>query len=313
MGGTRLRVGLVDARGSVLARVIEPTRSEEGPDRLADRIVAHAGSLLANGGFERARGIGAALAGPLDRDGVLFDPPSLIGWRTVPFKKMLEDRFQTPVWVGNDANLACLGEHAFGQAQGLEDVIYLTVSTGVGGGVISGGQLITGWRGMGVEAGHIIIDRDGPVGRCGHHGCLESHVSGTAIASRARAAIAAGRASALSSHGRLDEMGASHVFQAAAQGDAFCQELVHSVARELGAGIVTLVHVFNPRMLILGGGVIQSWPMLESIVRRTVRKETFRGFHDGLAVTVSTFGDDIGLMGAAALVLRETRGTHDLS
>jgi glucokinase len=190
VGGTRLRVALVDASGAILERVVEPTRSEEGPERVADRIAAAGEQLLKRRGFSQALGLGAAVAGPLDRDGVLFDPPNLIGWRTVPFKALLEQRVPAPVFIGNDANLACLGECVFGQARGVKDVVYLTVSTGVGGGVLSDGMLITGSRGMAAEVGHIIIDLAGPTGRCGHRGCLESHVSGVAIAERARRAIA---------------------------------------------------------------------------------------------------------------------------
>ena len=308
MGGTRVRVGLVDTHGSVLESIVEPTRSEEGPERLANRIAANAARLLSKHGFRSALGVGAAVAGPLDKDGVLFDPPNLAGWRTVPFKTILEERFDVPVWIGNDANLACLGEHVFGQGRGLDDVIYMTVSTGVGGGMLSGGNLVTGWRGMGAEVGHIIIDMNGPVGRCGHTGCLESHVSGTAIADRARRAIAAGRKSILAdgAYARLDEIGAGQVFIAAAAGDPLCAELVNNVAKELGAGIVSLVHVFNPKIIILGGGVIHNWQMLEEGVRRQVKEQTFRGFQDGLQIVVSAFGDDVGLLGAAALVLEKT-------
>lgn len=310
MGGTRIRVGLVDASGRILERAIEPTRSAEGPERVADRIAALARRLLQQQGAGRALGVGAAVAGPLDKDGVLFDPPNLIGWQTVDFKNMLQQRFDVPVYMGNDANLACLGEHAFGQAKGIDDVVYMTVSTGVGGGVLSAGKLITGHGGMGAEVGHIIIDMDGPVGRCGHRGCLESHVSGTAIADRARALVAAGKASRLTAltNGKLDEMGAREVFEAAAQGDALCMDLVRSVAQELAAGIVSLVHVFNPRLFILGGGVVQSWGMLEAEVRRGVGEQTFRGFQEGLRITTCAFGDDVGLLGAAALVLEGSGG-----
>lgn len=308
LGGTRVRVAVVDRDGRVVDRVVEETRSEEGPGRLADRIAATAGTLLNKHRLGRALGVGAAVAGPLDKDGVLYDPPNLIGWRTVPFKQLLEARFDVPIWMGNDANLACLGEHVFGQARGIDDVIYLTVSTGVGGGVLSGGRLITGWRGMGAEVGHIIIDMDGPTGRCGHKGCLESHVSGTAIAARARAALNSGKSIALTGNhgGKLDEMGARQVFIAAAAGNPLCADLVRRVARELALGIVSLVHIFNPQRVILGGGVLQSWDMLEAGVRQGVREMTFRGFQEGLEITTSSFGDDAGVIGAAALVLHES-------
>lgn len=302
MGGTRIRIALVDNQGRVIARAEQPTRSEAGPEAVADRIVETARELLAKGGHKRAGGIGAAVAGPIDADGVLYDPPNLIGWKTVRFKELLEQRFDAPVAIGNDANLACLGERQFGSAKGVDDVIFMTVSTGVGGGVISGGRTVTGVRGLGAEVGHIIIDLRGPTGRCGHQGCLESHVSGTAIAARARSAVKGGRQSALAI-GVLDEVGAADVFHAAARGDPLCADLVRSVGMELGVGIVSLVHIFNPKMFILGGGVMQNWNALESQVRRTIGELTFPEFQGSLEIRLAALGDDVGVIGAAALVL----------
>lgn len=307
LGGTRLRVALVDSAGRILDRVVEDTRSEEGPERVVQRVVDLSARLLSRLGFGGPLGLGAAVAGPLDRDGVIYDPPNLIGWRNVPFRAMLQERFDAPVRLGNDANLACLGEHVFGAARGINDVIYMTVSTGVGGGVISEGVLIAGWRGMGAEVGHIIIDPNGPRGRCGHVGCLESHVSGTAIASRARAALMAGQKSALVDRveGVLERVRAEDVFAAAAAGDAFSKDLVRHVATEMAVGIVSLIHIFNPRMFLLGGGVVHNWGMLAEDVQREIRERTFRGFLEGFELGLAGLGDDAGLAGAAALVLRE--------
>ena len=308
LGGTRCRVALLDVEGNILDCIREDTRSEEGPDRLVERIVQDADTMLRKGGFPEPIGAGVAVAGPVDRHGVIHNPPNLVGWKTVPFKAMLQQRFAVPVWLGNDANVACLGEHLFGSARGVNDFIYMTVSTGVGGGVLSGGQLVTGWKGLGAEVGHIIIDRNGPTGQCGHVGCLESLVSGTSIARIARDGLSGGEESSLRETvgGDLGRVRAEHVFRAAAAGDRFSSDLVTQVAWDLAMGIVSLVHVFNPKMLILGGGVSRDWHMLLLDVSRAMRQQTFPEFKEGFEITVSALGDDVGLVGGAALVLLES-------
>ncbi len=311
LGGTNLRVALLDRRAAVLGRLSEPTRAEEGPDRVAGRVAEMASRLLRERGLTRAAAVGAALASPLSRDGVMLHPPSLPGWKRVPFQSLLARHFDAPVWVGNDATLAALGEHVFGAGRGVDDLVYLTISTGVGGGVIAGGRLLLGARGLAAELGHIIIDRNGPLARCGHAGCLESLVSGPAIARRAAEGLRAGRESSLwALAGGPDAVQPAHVFQAAAEGDAFARETVGAVARDLGLGIASLVHVFNPRKVIIGGGISQNWAALEPGVRETLERTAMPGFLDGLEVTTTRFGDDVGLVGAAALVLQEMAGPH---
>ena len=300
MGGTRLRVALMDAQGQVLARSVEPTRAEEGPERVAERIAEAAEGLGREAGLAPPRAVGAGIASPLDSDGVLHHPPNLVGWGVVRFKEMLERRLGLPVAMGNDANLAALGEHRFGAGQGVDDLVYLTVSTGVGGGVISGGRLVTGVRGLGAEAGHIIIARDGPAGPCGHRGCLESLVSGTAIARRAAEGVQRGERTMLASTAQGDpaRLRAEDVFAAAQDGDAYARELVGKVARDLARGIVSLVHVFNPAMVIIGGGVARDWGILGPPVKEEVRRLAMPGFMERFVLRASALGDDAGLAGA---------------
>ncbi|MSQ25769.1 MAG: ROK family protein [Dehalococcoidia bacterium] len=295
LGGTRLRVALMDAQARVLARRVEPTRAEERPERVAERIGEAAEGMRREAGLGAPAAVGAGIASPLDSKGVLHHPPNLAGWGVVRFKEMLEKRFKLPVAMGNDANLAALGEHRFGAGQGVDDLVYLTISTGVGGGVISRGRLITGARGLGAEAGHIMIAPDGPAGPCGHRGCLESLVSGTAIARRAAEGVRLGRRTTLGSVARLR---AEEVFAAAKEGDAFARELIGEVARDMARGIVSLVHVFNPSLVLMGGGVSQNWGMLAGPVEEEVRRLAMPGFMDGCALRASALGDDAGLAGA---------------
>ena len=304
LGGTQLRVGLVTAKGKVIDRVIEPTRSEEGPKRLIERIDGLGKALAQKNRKGRPAAVAAAVASPLDNRGTLHYPPNLKGWKTVAFKGMLASHFKMPVAMGNDATVAALGEHVFGDGRGVDDLVYLTVSTGIGGGVITGGQLLTGAWGMAGELGHIFIAPEGPLGKCGHRGCLESLACGEAITLRARLAMKAGRATSLSKVPQA-ALTTKDVFTAAAAGDAFAKELIQAVATDLGRGIASLVHVFNPRKVILGGGVTKSWEMIEPVVEKTVHGLLMPGFIGRLEIVRTRFGDDIGLLGATALAVRE--------
>ena len=305
LGGTNLRVALMDDHARILDRDYQLTRAEDGPERVADRIVEMARRMLAKQGVNTPLAVGAALASPIDLDGVMYRPPNLDHWQVVPFGALLAKRFGVPIFAQNDATLAALGEYYFGDGKGVDDLIYLTVSTGVGGGIVAGGKLVLGARGLAGELGHILIARDGARGVCGHVGCLETQVSGKAIVRRAIEALETGRPSALKRYlGNERALETADVFAIAAEGDAAAREVVDAVARDLGRGIVSLVHVFNPRRFILGGGVMNNWGALEQVTRATVAEFAMPGFLDHLTISLTRFGDDIGLVGATAYALQ---------
>jgi glucokinase len=206
--------------------------------------------------------------------------------------------------MGNDATVAALGEHVFGDGRDVDDLVYFTVSTGIGGGVITGGQLLTGAWGMAGELGHIFLAPDGPLGKCGHRGCLESLACGEMIAERAKEAVAAGKKTSLAKL-PSGSIKTKDVFQAARENDPVASEIVRAAAVNLGRGIASLVHVFNPQKVILGGGVTKSWEMIQPVMEKTVRGLLMPGFTGRLEIVRTRFGDDIGLLGAAALAIRE--------
>ena len=304
LGGSQLRVGLVTAKGKVIGRTIEPTRAEEGPKRVIARIEGMGKALVVEHGTGKPIAVAAAVASPLDDRGTLHHPPNLAGWKTVPFKAMLARHFKLPVAMGNDATVAALGEHVFGDGRGVDDLVYLTVSTGIGGGVITGGQLLTGAWGMAGELGHIFLAPEGPLGKCGHRGCLESLACGEMIAARAKEAVAAGRKTSLAKL-TPDAIKTKDVFEAAREGDIVTKEIVQAAATYLGRGIASLVHVFNPRKVILGGGVTKSWDLIQTTVEKTARGLLLPGFNKRLEIVRTRFGEDIGLLGATALAIRE--------
>jgi glucokinase len=271
----------------------------------------------------QVRGIGVGAPGPLNRKtGVLFSPPNLPGWQDTPLRGIFYEHFRCPIYVENDANAAALGEHMFGAGQGSLDVAYLTISTGVGGGVIANGQLLTGTIGAGAELGHMTIDWHGPRCKCGNIGCLESLASGTAIARRANEQIALGESGsdalldfALSkqshetgvdtqynSQRQPIHVSARMVAQAAARGIPLACEIIRSAAEALGVGLVNIIHIFNPEVIILGGGVTQIGEPLLGPAQRIVEERAMRVSRESVRIVLAHLGNDVGLIGAGSLV-----------
>jgi glucokinase len=306
LGGTKLRVALTDLEGHMIARRDVPTEPAKGPEQVLNKIVAMVGDLTRNGEMERVLGVGLAAPGPLDLNtGVLIVAANMPGWHNVPHQKELSGRLQKPVYIDNDANAAAVGEWQFGAGKGLRNVLYMTVSTGIGGGVISEGHILHGARGLAGEVGHMTIDIHGPKCACGNTGCLEVLASGTAIARQAVELIKTGLPTALTDMvgDDLTKITAQLVTKAAREGDGLALELMQRVGEYIGIGLVNLFHLFNPEMAIIGGGVSQAGDLIFVPAREIVHHRTMEGFHEGIPIIPATLGDDVGLLGAAALVL----------
>jgi len=303
LGGTRFRVGLVDRDGGLHAHTAYPTDAASGPDAILGRIgEAILGAVAAAPAGSRAVGVGMVAPGPLDPwRGVIYTAPNLPGWDNLPLADRLAALCHLPVRVGNDANLAALGEHHFGAGRGVSHMIYLTVSTGVGGGIIVDDRLLLGARGVAGEPGHMTIDLHGRRCNCGNYGCLETLASGTAIAREAAEALAAGRPSALGPPGATPT--AAAVAAAAAAGDPLAVELLEAAARAAAVGIVNLLHLFNPRLIVIGGGVSHAGALWWDAVRAEVERRAMPIYLQDLQIVPAALGDDAGLYGAAAMVL----------
>jgi glucokinase len=222
----------------------------------------------------------------------------------VPLKALLEQEFRIPVWVANDASLAALGEHRFGAGRGFSHLIYITLSTGIGGGFIIDGKLFLGAHGFAAEIGHMVIDPDGPRCVCGNFGCLEALASGSAIARMAQEGISSGKPSAILNlvDGDLSKVTAQTVEKAARSEDSLAKEIMERAGTSLGIGIVNLLHLFDPELLIIGGGVSKAGDLLFEPVRRVIAERAMHGFKQAKIVP-SALGDDSGLYGAVAWVL----------
>ena len=247
---------------------------------------------------EEIDAVGIALPGPIDpQKGILLKAVNLPEWEGMPIPQRIEDEIGAPAILGNDANLAALGEWGYGAGQGHHDMLYLTVSTGIGGGVISNDQLLIGAHGLGAELGHITILPDGPICSCGQPGHLEALASGKAIAAYFAEQLSKGRKSSLSG-----EPEAKEISQAARDGDSLANEAFQRAGYYLGLGVANYLMIFNPSIVIFGGGVSKVGDLLFDPMRETLQKSVLsKHYLQDLVLATAELGDNAGLYGALAL------------
>lgn len=303
-GGTNIRSAYFPEPGPTPERQVKiPTQAESGPEAVIARLVEAILEVMP----EKRDGIqiGIGTPGPLDpTTGIVYKAPNLVGWTDIALKSRLEEQLGCPVQLGNDANVAALGEWKFGAGQGTAHMIYLTISTGIGGGVIVNNRLLLGAHGLAAELGHITVKPGGERCGCGGRGHIEAEASGTAIARKAMAGIDAGVVTMLKE--RLDRSGAISavdVGEAAEEGDRFALELIAETGDLLGLLLADLAHVFNPQAFVLGGGVSQLGDLLFNPVRNSFEKYVMDpAYSEDVLVVPPLLGDDAGLVGAMVLV-----------
>lgn len=303
LGGTRLRAIRCDVGGTVLAHAETDTAAAEGADAVVHQIEQLIAEVRGNTPDEALLGVGVGSPGPVDgRTGVIYEAPNLQGWINVPLKAMLMQRTGLDVEVGNDANVAALGEWIFGSGRGTQHFVYITISTGIGGGVIVDGALMLGRKGIAGEVGHAVLLAGGPRCSCGNYGCWESVASGTALASRASEALVAGEESMLRELRGSEPVTAAEVASAAEAGDPLALRLMESEGRYIGIGIVNLMHLFSPERVSIGGGVMKSAKLLFPAIHQVIEATAMQPYRD-IVVDLPTLGDHVGMLGAAALIL----------
>jgi glucokinase len=250
---------------------------------------------------EPVTAIGIASPGPLDPyQGVIIAAPNIAGWADLPLRKTLEDHFNVPVILGNDANLAAYGEWCYGAGQNHHHLIYLTVSTGIGGGVIIDDQLLLGVRGLAAELGHVAVQLDGPLCSCGKRGHLEALASGTAIARWVEQELSQGAGSILPHDQPITT---KMVAQAAKKGDELAIAALTRSGTYIGKALANYLHIFNPSIVIIGGGVSQSGSLLLEPMRAAMCEQVLsEEYVENLTLTTAALGDEAGLMGALAIV-----------
>lgn len=309
LGGTRIRAALLDKKLTIIKRYETLTLAEEGPEPTLARIKDTIRQVLPEDHGEII-GIGISAPGPLDPStGVLISPPNLFGWHNVPIGDILADEFHVPIYTGNDANVAILAEAAVGAAKGYTHAIYVTVSTGIGSGILTDGRLLLGKRGLAAEAGHMVMLVEP------HVSSLEHQAAGPDIADALRARLQNGEQSIITEwvNGDLDKIDGATVGRAVVEGDALALSVVERAGRILGMGIVNLLHLFNPEIVVIGGGVTKMGdvlfaPMHESIKAHCIDEVYWRD----LVVTQPVLGEDVSIIGAGALVAMDG-GKHSLA
>lgn len=313
LGGTQIRALLCDGDGRIVGRAATLTGARDGCVAVIERIADTIRSAVGEHPWERVVGIGIGAPGPLDpHAGVVVRAPNLPDWKDVPLRSIIAREFGVDTALGNDANLAALGEHAFGVGRGIDDLVYMTISTGIGGGIISGGELLLGRHGFAGEIGHQTLVSDGPPCGCGNHGCLESLAAGPAIARAGREAAATPDGTLLRelAGGAPERVTATIVSQAAAAGDRVAREIVTRAATYIGIGLANLANVLDPELFVLGGGVTRIGPLLFETVRATLRARAMEPVR-GVRVEPASLGEDVVLYGAVELIRRALRRRTD--
>ncbi len=313
LGGSWTKIGISGREGDILARRSIPTRGEEGPDRVVREIARAVDELVGGAGLSRSslRGVGIGSPGPLDTGrGVIVETPNL-KWRDVPIRDMVASVLGLRTVLDNDGNTAAFGEWWKGAAIGADSLVCLTLGTGIGGGIVMGGEIWHGVSDVAGEVGHMTIVVDGRLCNCGNRGCFEAYASATGICSRAMEEIENGRPSSLvdAVRGDLGAITSEVVCRQAAEGDPLCREIMAETARYLAVGVANMMNILNPEVVVIGGGVARAGELLFGPLVATVGKHAFPMAVGRTRIVPSALGNDAGMIGAVGLIRREVEGS----
>ncbi len=292
IGGTNIRAALVDEDLRVVRK-----EKRSSMDGLREGLLEMADSLCG----PEVVGVGVAVAGLVDREErVVKKSPNLEQVEGLDFGGLPGRTFSLPVFIENDANAYALGERKAGAGRDFRDFILLTLGTGIGGGVVCGGRLLD----VAAELGHITVETDGLICPCGNSGCLESYASGRAVVNAVVSEIEAGRETMLSEccEGNLYRITPRHVFEYALEGDTLAREVLKNAGRYLGVGIASLVNIFSPQAVLIGGGLANAWDILVEEAKREARRRAFDELIEAVKIIPAGLSDDAGIVGAASLV-----------
>lgn len=309
LGGTKILTALADEKGEILARKKLPTEADRGQETIIKNINFSIDSVLKQAGVSKDQvlKIGIGSPGPLSTvKGVIYETANL-PWTNVPIVDIMEEKTGIPVKLENDANAAALGEKWFGAGTNVDNMIYITVSTGVGGGIIEDKEIIHGADGGAGEVGHMTINPEGPVCGCGNHGCLESFSSGTAIGREGKKALQEGRSDVIKklSDNNPDNIDALLVAQAAAEGDEVAKEIYQKAGYYLGIGLANLVNLFNPELIVMGGGVMKDEDLFKKPMQKSLKERALGSSLEQVDICKVELGDDTGVKGAIAVAMEE--------
>lgn len=306
LGGTKINTGIANKKGEIIANIIIDTKVEEGQEAVIKRMIKSVYTVMemAEITLMDLVGIGIGVPGLIDAwEGLIIEASNLPGWHEVPIVDIFAREFNIHIRLDNDANAAAIGEYLFGSGRGYEDFIYLTVSTGIGGGAILDGKLYSGANSNASEIGHSTIDFNGPRCNCGNYGCFEAFASGTAIARYAKERIDSGEATLISELSQGGKIKAEYVFEAANKGDRAAKDIIDKEGFYLGIGLVNILAFYNPEKIAIGGGVGSQWDLLKDEALKVVQERGLKPNTRVCEIVKAQLGKNVGLLGACGLVI----------
>ena len=302
LGGTKIYTALVDLEGNIIKEKAVETLAFEGENAVMGRLIDTINYVIDGSEKNLIKSIGIGSPGPLDvKNGVIIENSNL------PFKnfeivKTIRETYDLPTYLDNDANVATLGEFMFGAGKGTENMVFITASTGIGGGAVINGKLFRGTTGNALEIGHTIVANEGPRCGCGNIGCAEALGSGTAIGKRAKEAVATNVETSLKNY---ENVTSKEVFKEAANGDRVAKNILETSLNYLGIAVANTITNFDPEKVVIGGGVINGGSIVLDTIRRVVGERALKTFVDSCTVEKAVLGGKAGVLGAAALAITE--------
>lgn len=304
LGGTKIYTALVDLEGNMKNEVIVKTEAEQGDMAVLNKILNTIDTVLDNVNIDEVMAIGVGSPGPLDvKNGLIVYTPNL------PFKNFnivnpIKEKYNLPTYLDNDANVATLGEFMFGAGRGTENMVFVTASTGIGGGAIINGKLFRGSTGNALEVGHTTIMKGGPRCGCGNEGCSESLASGTGIMKRANEEVNSNSITSLKDH---SEVTAKEVFEEAKKGDRVAKEILINALSYLGITVANIANTFDPDMIVIGGGVVNGGEIVLETIKKEVKNRCFTSISENCKIEKAMLDGKAGVLGAAALAILEIK------
>ncbi len=305
LGGTNIKFGLFDSALKLVCKTSVPVEADIAPVAMVELIGETIEKILADNNLskEELRSIGVGSTGQFNLvDGCMISNPNLTSFKNVPLRKILVERLGKPVVLENDGNAACWGEYAVGAGKGVKDMVFFTLGTGIGGGIINNGKLVHGSNDTAAELGHIIIYPDGRLCGCGQRGCVEAYASAKSTAKRATEAIEAGAQSSLKKV--LDEKGeitAKDVYGHLKAGDGLAKEITDGTAKALAMVCINMLHITEPRRIVFAGGMIAAGDVLLNKIKHYFNEHIWSLKKETVEICFATLGEDVGIIGAAAL------------
>ena len=305
VGGTNVKIGLFDTKLKLISKTSVTTDADMGPEVVIDKMAKTVKELLAQAGFSLKDivAVGIGTPGPAKySQGIIIKSTNMPKFKNVPICRMLNERLGAPIVFDNDANVACWGEYAVGAGKGVKDIVFFTLGTGIGGGIVSNGELVHGCDENGAELGHTIIYPDGRQCNCGQRGCVEAYASADSTARRATEAVEGGAKSSLKKV--LDKKGritSKDVYEHLAAGDKLAKEITDGTAKALAITCINMLHATEPKRIVFGGGMIAAGDILLNGIKRFFDEHIWTLKKEATEICFATLGEDAGIIGAAAL------------